>query len=147
MANDMVEARLVSGMRCGDGSHCGYYALLCAETLMSVDDPRDYKNEIVKKFVDITVAKKYKAKVLKMVSKYFTPEGNKKLDLKPLAKPGIDTNADLLAGKNTVFTVLLKNINKHQHQSEDKKHREEVKERHLGKRSAMEKEQMERQWQ
>jgi len=126
-------------MRCGDASHCGYYALLCAETLMSIDDPSDYKNEIVKKFVDINVVKEYKAKVLKMVSKYFTPEGNVKLDLPALAKPGIDTTADCLAGRSTVFTVLLKNINKRQRQSEEKKHREEVKkESLLGKRSAME---------
>ena len=89
---------------------------------MSFNNPLDYKNEIVKKFVDITVAKEYKAKVLKMVRTYFTSTGNKKLDLKALAKPGIDTKADLLAGRGTVFTVLLKNINKHQRQSEERKH-------------------------
>lgn len=109
----MTEARLVSGMRCGDGNHCGYYALLCAETLMSFSDPGDYKNDIVKKFVDITVVKEYKAKVLKMVSKYFTLEGNAKLDLPALAKPSSDTNADIIAGRSTVFTVLLRNYNKH----------------------------------
>jgi len=137
-------------MRGGDASHCGYYALLCAETLMSFNDPRDYRNDIVKNFVNVAVAKEYKAKVLKMVSKYFTAEGNAKLDLPALAKPGIDTKADLRAELSTVFTQLLKKMNKRQRQSEEKQKKnqeEEKKESLLGKRSAWEKEQSERKWQ